>query len=584
MTVEVAENRGKVAESSTCCSISRRDLNTLHDLLEAIRRREPEQRGLVAMLGATAAHIQMHLGKSSDKIAIRDLLDVNAGLQVYFREKSFRRNSIRSYLNYIRILIQEAKKLGWAEDSPELAKAWQKILPIVAKEEGCPGIIRYAIRSGKQPAAFAEADLNGWGDAAIRDGRSYVYVQSLKSRFKRCVFRAGLGSDLPQLLPSRAGYGIPLSKFPLNLKAQVTELLRWKTAAFSLGRAARGKHRAVSATGLRYLISRIYGYLVKIKGREIEDIKDLFSRRSLSDYVEWAANERRTRGVSLATELGRIRALRAHPSLAGEDFGWIPGLISQLPQDVDTRLAKERRWVDYYDLVKIPDRIRRGGEKIPDLDKASKAASVRNALLIAWLTTLPWRQRNIRECKVLAFADGGNLFKEVIPAHSTMAKSPWVQERLRLNPDETFWQFHFRPEETKTGNRVRAILPRQLVGPLEEYLAYHRPFLLSGAEDPHTLFLNLHGHPWSSTRVQQIVEHLTFRYVGRRVNPHLFRDIFAVQWLDEHPEDYLTLSKILWHSNIQTTLRIYGRNFDESHGARRVEEWLDARKKGRTAA
>ena len=74
---------------------------------------------------------------------------------------------------------------------------------------------------------------------------------------------------------------------------------------------------------------------------------------------------------------------------------------------------------------------------------------------------------------------------------------------------------------------------------------------------------------------------LTLRYTGRRVNPHLFRDIFAVKWLEDHPEGYLTLKNILWHSNIQTTLQIYGRNFDESHGARCVEEWLDMRKKNK---
>jgi integrase len=46
------------------------------------------------------------------------------------------------------------------------------------------------------------------------------------------------------------------------------------------------------------------------------------------------------------------------------------------------------------------------------------------------------------------------------------------------------------------------------------------------------------------------------------------------RWLDDHPEDYLTLSKILWHSDVRTTLRIYGRNFDESNGAAKVDEWL----------
>jgi len=73
------------------------------------------------------------------------------------------------------------------------------------------------------------------------------------------------------------------------------------------------------------------------------------------------------------------------------------------------------------------------------------------------------------------------------------------------------------------------------------------------------------------------VADLTIRFVGLKINPHFIRDILAYKWLEDHPEDYLTLSKILWHKNIQTTLRIYGQKFDESNGVRRVEEWLDRR-------
>lgn len=177
----------------------------------------------------------------------------------------------------------------------------------------------------------------------------------------------------------------------------------------------------------------------------------------------------------------------------------------------------------------------------------------------------------------MPFGDGGNLSREEIPPNSTIAKSPWVQEALRVYPHETFWQFRFRPAETKNGSMIQAILPRQLIEPLEKYLARHRPILVN-TSDRRTLFVNDHGRAFDPTRLGSLVGNLTFRYAGRRVNPHLFRDIFALKWLEDHPEDYLTLSKILWHANIQTTLQIYGRNFDESYGARRVEEWLDERK------
>ena len=48
-------------------------------------------------------------------------------------------------------------------------------------------------------------------------------------------------------------------------------------------------------------------------------------------------------------------------------------------------------------------------------------------------------------------------------------------------------------------------------------------------------------------------------------------------WLEQHPADYLTLSKMLWHSNINTTIQIYGSRFNESSGVRAMEAWLDER-------
>jgi hypothetical protein len=45
-------------------------------------------------------------------------------------------------------------------------------------------------------------------------------------------------------------------------------------------------------------------------------------------------------------------------------------------------------------------------------------------------------------------------------------------------------------------------------------------------------------------------------------------------YLGKATEDYLTLSKILWHTNINTTIRIYGRRFNESAALCRMEKVL----------
>jgi integrase len=195
-------------------------------------------------------------------------------------------------------------------------------------------------------------------------------------------------------------------------------------------------------------------------------------------------------------------------------------------------------------------------------------------LLIKWLTMLPWRQRNIRECRISG--SNPNIFKSKIPNYISVDKPAWVQMEEQKNPEAEFWQMHFDPKETKTGREVHAVLPRPLVKALEEYLAECRPRLVKTG-DPGTIFVRNDGTALNEDVLYNMVTRLTMRYGGRRVNPHLFRDIVAFAWLKDHPRDYLTLSKILWHANIQTTIRVYGSRFDESSGVCAMEAWVEAR-------
>lgn len=66
------------------------------------------------------------------------------------------------------------------------------------------------------------------------------------------------------------------------------------------------------------------------------------------------------------------------------------------------------------------------------------------------------------------------------------------------------------------GNRVHAILPRQLSSLLEEYLAEHRTTLVNGTEAL-TLFVNREGKKLNSNMMDIRVRTLTMRFgaVGR---------------------------------------------------------------------
>jgi hypothetical protein len=159
-------------KSAQSRSISLLRLETLQDLLDAICSCQPVPSNLVSMLRATAAHISMALGQPPDKIWIHQLLDIRPSLRRHLREKGFKRNSIRSYSNFLRILLAEARKLGWSECSPEIEHAWEHIRRATAKKLGCSRIIQYAVRNGLTPAQFTECHFADWRQAAIRGGRS----------------------------------------------------------------------------------------------------------------------------------------------------------------------------------------------------------------------------------------------------------------------------------------------------------------------------------------------------------------------------------------------------------------------------
>jgi hypothetical protein len=200
----------------------------------------------------------------------------------------------------------------------------------------------------------------------------------------------------------------------------------------------------------------------------------------------------------------------------------------------------------------------------------------RDHLIVLWLLTLPWRQLNLREMRIGSKIQNANLFLDVVVLGEIPGVPTWVEELIATRADAKVWQFRFDASETKNGHCVRGIIPRRLVQPLEDYLRDSRPMLL-GTNLCNRLFLDREGRMLSSNGMTSIVADLTSRYIARRITPHSFRHSFAEKWLIEHPGDYLTLSKILWHIDIQSTLRRYTLNFNESHGAKAVDEWLEMR-------
>jgi integrase len=529
------------------------------------------------MLRSTASHLEEYLAKPVGSISIQELEKVKSGFKAFLEERRFKRNSVRAYLHYLGILTKKAIEIAPSVERLEVEACWRRILPALKKRRHCSILARYAIENGIKPIDLSDSDLDVWSEQLLQQGRSLEYVNSVKWCFRKALSESGLSGDIPKVSRYRNGrYGIPLRHFPEPLRTEIEELMRFKTEDIVLGRPLRCKHRPETARNFEKFLGQLLGFIRNARGKDPTNLREFFSKEFLTQFVQWALTVRKRRCISLIPPLATVKSiLKTYPPLKGTESDSIADLIRQLPVKDDrklTKLARARKWVDYDKLAQIPDLIRRDLESSKNWSATRRALAVRNQLVMKWLVLLFWRQRNIREIKL-----GSNLFKEEIHPYSLVDKPQWVEDALRSNPNEKFWQVHFDSAETKGGREFDSLLPRELVALLEEYIEGYRPLLVVG-RDTGYLFLNSKGGPINRHSFTNLVGHITQRYVGRRVTPHIFRHVFVVTHLNENPQDYMSPSKVLWHKSQETTHLIYGEQFDESYGVRIVEQWLERRK------
>jgi hypothetical protein len=199
------------------------------------------------------------------------------------------------------------------------------------------------------------------------------------------------------------------------------------------------------------------------------------------------------------------------------DFNWFKSLLDSIPVEEDSGRIdrKAQKYVDYGLLEAIPDKIRaerKAHEKKRDSAKRFACLAMEE-LVMLWLTILPWRHRNVRECRISV--PSPNLFKGKIPPFSTLDKPDWIVEEEQRNPSATFWQVRFSTKETKTDISIHILLPMQLIGPLEEYLAKYRPTLIR-SPDVDTLMVNRISNSLNSKLMQRVVGDWTLRLAGLR--------------------------------------------------------------------
>jgi integrase len=547
-------------------------VRTLDDLLRAWMANPPRQ---LRMLRSTCSLLSIYQDAPPDQILIDSVKASKDGFRKFLVGRTYKENSIRTYVNHVRILLQSASKLGW-DPAEEVPEAWRGVLAI-ASEKKCVRLVKFLARVRATPNEVQGNDVDQWVLQTAQES-DFNRTRATAFRLWGILRDCGYPGQLPTSLLRQKSYGVPLSQFPLSLKKEVDKLLSWKQAVYATDRPKGAKHRPVTSKRLVHVFCALLGYLTNVLGEaEVTSLSQLVQKQIVAGYVEWCINERHVKGETLQRNLRLLlAAMSQHPSYKALDTSWFKPLLDGLPVEPmsEARKRKAEKFLEYKVLESIPANIHAGRAAAEKRGPEYIARVVHDEFLFRWLITLPWRQLNIREMRIGGPAP--NLFKRRISSFSEIDKPQWVQEEEQRNPDAEFWQFHFSCDETKMKHEVDAVLPRRLIGPLEEYLKEFRGRMVRGI-DPCTLFLNRVGKPITRNQMTALVSRLTLRHGGRRVTPHLFRDIVAYTRLKENSRDTLALSKLFWHANDHEVVRTYGCRFNESSGVCAMESWLDDR-------
>lgn len=519
----------------------------------------------------------------AQSIRLNDLVEIDAELIAFVEGEGINRESAVQYSCNKNKLLEKAHASGWTCESFELRQDWKPFRSVLkGHARGTFGIINDAVRDAIRPCEFTEQHVLAWTQAQLASGRSLLTVTADECHFRTQLRRAGLQKMLPGFdLGSKAPptYAATPNELDPGLLCQIESVITWKTAECVPGRDAKLAIRPPSATNLRKALLQLCGYAMKKHKPRLTNptsLIEILDPEIVCPYIQWLKGVCKCKKTTITTRLSGIHSLAcSHPLFAGRDYSQIRTELNRIERE-PKHLLEERKKLKYvrYDLfASIPIQIQ--NERLGDkpLTPVERAWLVHDELFMTWPLYLPWRKRNWRELAISGPLPVSLLYDEIPADLKHQLELPgWARRRRKL------WQFTFGAGGTKGNRAVWNIVPRELLALLTIYHKTYRPELVRagkgvGVKDPGTLFLNRNFEAMSDKDVSALVTRLTVRYTGTRVTPHIVRDIFAANYLEEGGkiED---LRKILWQADISTTQK-YCKRFDaSSHAAICIDEYF----------
>lgn len=179
------------------------------------------------------------------------------------------------------------------------------------------------------------------------------------------------------------------------------------------------------------------------------------------------------------------------------------------------------------------------------------------------------RQIRRRDAVRVAFATAIGILLN-IPVRADNLAGLRLDQHLQFAGDRAF--LIVTSDETKNAVAVEAELTTRLVRLLHTYVQEFRPLLI-GTPVP-WLFPGKKGARRPSGGFGQQLSGFIAKEAGVVMTPHQFRHLAAKLYLDQHPDGFETVRRLLGHKSIETTMRYY-RELESVLAGKRYAALLD---------
>jgi integrase len=374
------------------------------------------------------------------------------------------------------------------------------------------------------------------------------------------------------LLPGREynfkPFRLHFDKWQEGLRQDYEKWEQWASNAFVPGRASTLRLNPASVRIRLDFFEGLFGYLKDVRGIEQLNFSMTANPELVSEYASWHINERHAGRVTRAAVMGikNALAMARHYFKDAEAAMQIADLRSQLGPS-EAVIDKKSRMVSVADLISVAisefpkkNQWRHDRQGVPKTAATKLANRAGRAVAIMLMATRPLRSKNWRECEI-----GKNILKD--------KRGKWVLS-FAGGADASSLK-----RRTRNGavNVYQCDVPDFIVPYLEEYIEFWRPVITQDAAKKH-LLVTSEGNIYTAVMFTKWIQRASLKWLGKRVNPHLFRDIVASEIINE-TGDYVAAATLL-NDEPATVFKHYW-HLHQQKAAQVADDWL-AKKMGAT--